>query len=65
MKMVRIFCLDDGTSYWFHAGTAYEAMRKLQYTLDLRKGDRAAIHKTESGKHLYLEHDGKTYAARI
>lgn len=61
--MIRVFCLDDGKEYWFSAKTAYEAMQKMKYTLNLANQDtRAVINKTESGSCLYMEHDGKTYA---
>lgn len=65
-KMIYVKCLDDDSSYGFNASTAYEAMEKMLYTLNQkRKDDKAVINKTNSGLHLWFEHSGKTYAARI
>ena len=62
----EVFCLDTGKHYWFSARTAYEAMSKMKYTLDLSQRDpEAKINKTESGRCLYLDHSGKTYSAII
>lgn len=64
--MIYVNCLDDGKSYGFDAKTAYEAMRKMLYTLNIKRNDEnAVINKTESGLHLWFEHSGKTYAVRI
>lgn len=61
--MVMVLCLDDGCEYYFSARTPYEAMQKMIYTLELKHHDPLAmINKTESGRCLYIEHDGKTYA---
>ena len=62
----KVFCLDDGTWYSFSARTAYEALEKMKYTLDLKlKDPSAVINKTESGKVLWFEHSGKTYSVMV
>jgi hypothetical protein len=62
----EVICLDTGKHYWFSARTAYEAMKMMKYTLDLREQDpEAKINKTESGRCLYLIHLGKTYSTII
>lgn len=61
--MLWVKCLDDGKRYGFVVRTAYEALQKMIYTLNLNcKDDNAVINKTESGAHLWFEHSGKTYA---
>ena len=43
--------------------TAYEALYNMMYTLNLNRFDRnCEILKTNSGRILYIEHTGKTYA---
>ena len=54
--------LDTGAEYIFTAKTAYEAMRKMIYTLNISGKCDAVINKTESGKTLYFEHKGNTYS---
>lgn len=62
----NVHCLDDGKTYCFVAKTPYEAMQMMKYTLDTaRKDNSAVINKTESGLHLWMEHNGKTYSIRI
>jgi hypothetical protein len=59
-------CLDNGEEYLMDASTAYEAMRKMLYYLNLSKEDKSTtINKTESGLHLWMEHLGKMYAVCI
>lgn len=61
--MLWVKCLDDGKRCGFVTRTAYEALQKMIYTLNLScKDDNAVINKTESGLHLWFEHSGKTYA---
>ena len=62
MKSIKVFCLDDGSIYTFLARTAYEAMEKMRYTLNLSRQEEAVINKTESGRVLYFDHAGKTYS---
>lgn len=63
---IIIYCLDDDTRYIFVSKTPYEAMEAMLYYLNLLKKDtKAAICKTETNKHLYLEHDGRTYCTRL
>lgn len=60
--MIAVVCLEDGREYGMDAQTAYEALSKMKYTLDLtHKDNNAVINKTESG-FLWMEHSGKTYA---
>ena len=54
--------LDTGAEYIFTAKTAYEAIRKMIYTLNISGKCDAVINKTESGKTLYIEHKGNTYS---
>ena len=54
--------LDTGIEYIFTAKTAYEAMQKMIYTLNISGKCDAEINKTESGKTLYIEHKGNTYS---
>lgn len=56
--------LDSGIKYGFSAKTPYEAMRKMIYTLNISGKCNAKINKTESGKHLYVEHNEHTYVVR-
>lgn len=64
--MIKVFCLNTGTMYKFCAKTAYEAMEKMKYTLDLKcKDGNAVINKTEDGKILYMDHSGMTYSTMI
>lgn len=63
--MIFVICLDTSVSYGFDARTAYEALAKMKYTLDIQHLDQnAVINKTPSGLHLWMEHSGKTYAVR-
>lgn len=64
---MKVFCLDDQTTYIFEKGiTPYEAMKRMLYTLNVNHNDPdAVINKTESGLHLYFDHCGKTYAVRM
>ena len=62
--MTRIVTnLDTGDKYIFTAKTAIEALQKMIYTLNISGKCDAIINKTESGKTLYFEHKGNTYAA--
>ena len=64
--MISVKCLDDGAVYWFSARTAYEAMNSMKYMLNLNHLDKnVIINKTESGLHLWMEHCGNTYVARM
>ena len=64
-KFYYVCCLDTDESYPFYARAPYEAMTKMQYTLNLKRNDpNAVINKTKSGLHLYMEHSGKFYAIR-
>lgn len=61
--MIYAYNLDTGVKYGFVATTPYEAMMKLKYTLDLKMRDPAAnINKTESGRCLYMVHNGESWA---
>lgn len=65
LKRIKVFCLDDGTMYTFLATTAYEALGKMKYCLNLKGKDNVVINKTESGRVLWFEHLGKTYGVKI
>lgn len=62
--MFTVTCLDDGTKYQFVAMSPYDALTKMVYYLNLSHYQNVIINKTESGKHLYFEHCGKTYAIK-
>jgi len=61
--MINVLNLDTGATWGFLAETPYEAMEKLRYTLNLQHEDpNAKINKTESGRCLYMDHSGNTWA---
>ena len=61
----KVVCLDTGEGLWFQAGTAYEAMQKLLYTLNLKKKDDSAkINITKSCLHLFTIHCGQYWTVR-
>lgn len=61
--MINVLCLDTGATWRFLAATPYEAMEKLKYTLDLNhKDENAEICETKSGRCLYMDHSGQTWA---
>ena len=61
----KVTCLDTGESLWFQARTAYEAMRKLLYTLNLKhQDDSAVVNMTGSCQHLFTIHCGQYWATR-
>lgn len=56
----KVVCLDTGEALWFQAHTAYQAMQKLLYYLNLKhKDDSAVVNMTGSCKHLFTIHNGK------
>lgn len=64
--MFRVVCLDNGNNYYYQAKSPEEAMTKMKYVLDLANKDGACIiNRTKTGKHLFMDHSGKTYAVRI
>ena len=62
--MVKVVHLGDNKEYWFFAKTPYEAMRKMQYYLNLKMKGEYTIHKTVSGNHLYICDGDETYSVR-
>ena len=61
--MINVLNLNTGASWGFSADTAYEAMEKLKYTLDLQHKDpNAKINITKSGRCLYMDHSGNTWS---
>lgn len=61
----KVVCLDTGDALWFQAQTAYEAMQKLLYTLNLKHQDNdATINITRSCLHLYTIHNGNYWSVR-
>jgi hypothetical protein len=58
---IAIFCLDTGKDMIFSASSAFDAMEKALYTLNLRKTDRNAKI-IERSRCLIFDHDGKTYS---
>lgn len=60
--------IDDNTTLYFDAQTAYEAMTKLIYYLNVIDGRNAqnlTINKTESNRFLYVIYKGKTYSTKM
>ena len=64
--MRYIKCLEDKKEYGYtDSKTPYEAISGLLYTLNCNKLDKnAVINKTDSGRHLWFEHSGKTYCIK-
>ena len=56
--------MNTGTENIFTNKTPYEAMQAMIYFLNLSSKCEAIINKTESGKHLYFDFKGETYAVR-
>ena len=63
-KMYYVKCIEDNKEYGFVADTPYEALKKMIYTLNIKEICKVKINKTKSGKHLWFEHNNKTYAVR-
>jgi len=63
-KLHYVICMETSTTYGFLADTAYEALDKMKYTLGVAGKCDSTINKTESGMHLWMEHNGMTYAVR-
>lgn len=62
-KIFRIRCLEDDKTFSMGAETVTEALYNMMYTLNLNSFDKnCKILKTNSGRILYIEHTGKTYA---
>lgn len=60
--------IDDNTTLYFDASTAYEAMTKLIYYLKVSDGRNAGnltINKTDSNRFLYVIYKGKTYSTKM
>ena len=62
MNCYIIMDLNTSKKYYFVARTPYEAMQKMIYTLSLACKCNATISKSKTGKTLYFEHYGHTYA---
>jgi hypothetical protein len=60
--MKKVFCLDDGTEYFFTAISSYNAMQMMLYTLNLKHEDKNAKIELCNGRTWSLTHDGKSYA---
>lgn len=65
MNKYVVVGMDTDEQFIMLARTPYEAMQKMLYTLNLNRLDSSAtVQKTESGLHLYVVHNGNTYAVR-
>lgn len=62
--MRTVYNLDTFRRYIFGDCTSYQAMEKMRYYLNVKEKCDAPIQKTTSGCHLYMEHNGMTYAVR-
>lgn len=64
--MKKVFCLDDGTVYFFNTDDAEVAMYRMKRKLDKKNEDEnATINKTESGRVIWMEHGGKKYSVSV
>lgn len=63
-QMFYVTCMDDQKQYGFLTTTAYEAMLCMKYYLNIGGKCDTPINKTESSLHLWLEHNGVTYAVK-
>lgn len=63
-QMFYVTCMDNQKRYGFLTTTAYEAMLSMKYYLNIVSKCNAPINKTKSGLHLWLEHNGVTYAVK-
>ena len=62
-KIFRIRCLEDDRTFSIGANTALEAISNMMYTLNLNHFDaNCKVLRTRSGRILYIEHAGRTYA---
>lgn len=60
--------IDDNKTLYFDAQTAYEAMTKLIYYLNVSdgmNGKNLTINKTESNRFLFVVYKGKTYSTKM
>ena len=64
MQTYKVTCLEDNIDYYYISATPYEALFDMKYFINLSEKCDAEIHKTESGEHLYFEHNGKTYVVK-
>lgn len=60
--MIRVFCLDDCSEYWFNADNGFDAIGKMLYTLNLSCTDKRAKINLHNDRTWELIHNGKTYA---
>ena len=64
-KIFRIRCLEDDKVFSIGAETPAEALYNMMYTLNLNHFDKQCkIRFTNSGRIMYIEHSGKTYALK-
>lgn len=62
-KIFKIRCLEDDRVFSMSANTALEAISNMIYTLNLNYFDaNCRVLRTRSGRILYIEHAGRTYA---
>ena len=62
-KIFKIRCLEDDKTFSISAETPIEALYSMMYSLNLKRFEKECfINKTKSGRILYIEHSGKTYA---
>ena len=65
-KSFVVHSLDDDKKYTFLALTPYEAIKSMLYYLNLKsRDDKAVICKTESNRHLFFVHCGRTFCVRM
>lgn len=63
--MVKVLCLETGKEFLFKATSGYDAIKKMQYTLNLSYEDPNADIQLCNGRTWALTHNGNTYAAII
>ena len=59
--MLKVLCLDDNVEYFFNTTSAYDALQKMLYTLNLKHEDKNAKIDLCNGRTWCLTHNGKTY----
>lgn len=60
--MKKVFCLDNGTEYFFISTSGYDAIKKMLYTLNIYHKDDSAEIVLCNKRTWSLTHNGKTYA---
>lgn len=60
--MIKVFCLDDRSEYWFSAVSGFDAVNKMLCYLNLKHLDGNASINLRNDRTWELVHNGNTYA---